>query len=260
MPGIMALSWQRGLNTETSMITAGVLLACVLLCIGGSVAILRLTGLAQPVADPLEQTCREMANARGLSVRHVMSMDFGMANAFAFPWTKDLAFTRLILTTLNDEELRSVISHELGHLAEGRAARWKRLVGLLSIATIGLVPGAFAGGQPPLALVLFASYFLIARWAARNSRRLEVAADAHASGSQASEGVYARALEKIHAAGMIPAVLYSGMTHPSLYDRMTDAGVTPDFPRPHSPNRWLAWITSGLTAFVFLTLWRMIAV
>ena len=106
MPGIMALSWQRGLNTETLMITAGVLLACVLMH-RGSVAILRLTGPSPSRSlTRLNKPAGKWPTPAALSVGHVMSMDFGMANAFAFPWTKDLAFTRLILrTTLDDEEL-----------------------------------------------------------------------------------------------------------------------------------------------------------
>lgn len=257
---VMAFTWHRGLDTGALVIAGGILLGCILLCVGGSVAILRAFGLARPVDGALEQTCREMATARGLSVRHVMSMDLGMANAFAFPWTRDLAFTRAILTVLDGEELRSVISHELGHLAEGRSARWKRLVSLLAIPTLGLAPGALGGDQPLLALGLFAAYFLINRWASRHHKRLEIEADTHAGESQSGEGVYARALEKLHAAGLIPAVLHLGLPYPSLYDRMTAAGVTPDFPRPAPPNRWFALIGGLLTAAAFFTLWRWLGV
>lgn len=260
MFGVMALTWHRGPDTGALVIAALILPACILLCVGGSVAILRATGLARPVDEALEQTCREMAGARGLSVRHVMSMELGMANAFAFPWTRDLAFTRAILTVLDGEELRSVISHELGHLAEGRAARWKRLVGLMAIPTIGLAPGALAGGYPLVGLGLFATYFLINRWASRHHKQLEIEADSHASESQSGDGVYARALEKIHAAGLIPAVLQPGLPYPNLYDRMTNAGVAPDFPRPAPPNRWLSMIVSLLAAAAFLTLWRWLGV
>ena len=260
MLGVTAFTWHRGLDSTSWVIAGGVLLACVLLCVGGSVAILRATGLARPVDGPLEQTCREMASASGLSVRHVMSMDLGMANAFAFPWTRDLGFTHMILTAIDKEELRSVISHELGHLAEGRAVRWKRLVGLLAIPTIGLAPGAISGGHPLVGLGLFATYFLISRWASRHHKQMEIQADSHAGECQSGEGVYARALEKIHAAGLIPAVLQPGLPYPNLYDRMTRAGVTPDFSRPLPPNRILFMIGSGLTAAAFLTLWRWLGV
>ncbi len=263
MPGllaVMAFTWHRGLDTGALAIAGSILAACVLLCVGGSVAILRAVGLARPVDGELERTCREMAAARGLAVRHVMSMDLGMANAFAFPWTRDLAFTRAILTVLDGEELRSVISHELGHLAEGRAERWKRLVGLLAIPTVGLAPGAMGAGQPLLGLGLLGAHFLVNRWVAWHHKRLETTADTHASESQEGEGVYARALEKIHVAGLIPAVLHPGLPHPNLYDRMTAAGAAPGFPRPMPPSRWLPLVSGALMAAAFLTLWRWLGV
>lgn len=260
MLGVMAFTWNRGLDPASWMIAGGVLLLCILLSVGGGVAILRATGLARPVDGTLELACREMADARGLLVRHVLSMDLGMANAFAFPWTRDLAFTRAILTVLDGEELRSVISHELGHLAEGPSARWKRLVGMLAIPTIGLAPGALGSGNLLVGLGLFAAYFLINRWASRHHKRLEIEADSHAGESQLGEGVYARALEKIHAAGLIPAVLQPGLPYPNLYDRMTAVGVIPDFPRPAPPSRWLPMIGGGLTAAAFLTFWQWLGV
>jgi Zn-dependent protease with chaperone function len=263
LPGILlvtALTVHRGLDSTAWFIAGGILLACLFLSVGGSVTILRATGLARSVDGPLEQTCREMAITSGVSMRHVMSMDLGMANAFAFPWTRDMAFTRMILTTLDEEELRSVISHEIGHLAEGRAVRWKRLVGLLAIPTIGLAPGALIGGNPLTALGLFATYFFISRWTSRHHKQMEIEADSHAGECQSTEGVYARSLEKIHAAGLIPAVLQPGLPYPNLYDRMTDAGVTPDFPRPAPPSRWLSMLGGGLTAIAFLTLWQWLGV
>jgi Zn-dependent protease with chaperone function len=180
-----------------------------------------------------------------------MKMDLPMANAFAFPWTKDLGFTSATLTTLNDEELQSVISHELGHLRESLPTRWSRLTGLLSISTIGLAPAACIDGQPLVALGLFAGYICISRLAAWIHKRLEISADQHARNAESEDGVYARALEKIHKVSLIPAVLHSRSSYPSLYDRMTHAGVSPDFPRPAPPGRMLPMVCGGFATILF---------
>src|SRR5207249_9576995 len=49
-------------------------------------------------------------------------------------------------------------------------------------------------------------------------------------------GRYARALEKLHRLNLMPAVTSGSGVHPSLYDRMIAAGVTPDYRRPVAPT------------------------
>jgi Zn-dependent protease with chaperone function len=251
---LMALTFRRGVSTESFTIAGAILILNIVLIMGGSVAILRMTGLLKPVDEPLQKSAREQAAQQGVPLRHVMKMDLPMANAFAFPWTKDLGFTSATLATLNDEELQSVISHELGHLRESLPTRWSRLTGLLSIFTIGLAPAAFIDGQPFVALGLLAGYIGVSRLAAWIHKRLEISADQHAHGTESEDGVYARALEKIHKASLIPAVLHPRSPYPSLYDRMTDAGVNPDFPRPAPPGRVLPMLcgvfATGLFYFV----------
>jgi Zn-dependent protease with chaperone function len=259
---VMALTIRRGLGAESLAIAGAAVLLNVVLMLGGSVAILRMTGLLKPVDEPLQRASREQAAADGVPLRHVLQMDLPMANAFAFPWTKDLGFTRSTLAVLNGKELHSVIAHELGHLKEGLATRGSRLIGLLAFFTFGLAPAAFINGQPLVALGLFAGYLVVSRIASRVHKRLEVSADeqAHRAESemkgeeQEEVGAYASALEKIHKANLIPAVLAPRSPYPSLYDRMISAGVTPDFPRPEAPRR-LAPMLCGLLAtglFFFL--------
>lgn len=48
-------------------------------------------------------------------------------------------------------------------------------------------------------------------------------------------GTYARALEKLYEANLMPVVGPAKEVHPHLYDRMIAAGVTPDYPRPTPP-------------------------
>ena len=253
---VMALTVRRGLGAESLTIAGAALLLNIALMLGGSVAILRKTGLLKPVDEPLQRASREQAAAQGVPLRHVMRMDLPMANAFAFPWTKDLGFTNATLEVLDGKELHSVTAHELGHLKEGLATRGSRLIGALAFFTIGLAPAAGVSGRPLAALGLFAGYLLVSRLASRVHNRLEVSADQHAhhAESEDEEGAYASALEKIHKASLIPAVLAPRSPYPSLYDRMISAGVTPDFPRPRPPRR-LAPMLCGLLAtglFFFL--------
>ena len=131
---------------------------------------------------------------------------------------------------------------ELAHLREPRRLVWARasrhfLIGVyaaLVAASARPLPGSFG----PLALMwgmLGATILLIVGLTLSNrlSLKMEHRADAQATESQVSPGVYARALEKLYQANLVPAVLRSKrMTHPHLYDRMIQAGVTPDYARP----------------------------
>jgi hypothetical protein len=67
--------------------------------------------------------------------------------------------------------------------------------------------------------------------------RMEKRADevAHTAVSPAR---YARALERLYEANLVPAVLSkkAAKPHPHLYDRVLAAGVTPGYPRPEPPS------------------------
>jgi hypothetical protein len=68
-------------------------------------------------------------------------------------------------------------------------------------------------------------------------RRMERRADAVAHHHDPAPGTYARALERVYAFNVMPAVIGArGAAHPDLYDRMLAAGVTPDYPRPRRPS------------------------
>jgi Zn-dependent protease with chaperone function len=251
---LIALTLPIGLQPAAWIIAAVILMINLALVMGGSVWLLRSLGLLRPVDPALEMKVRELATEQQLPLRRVMQIDLPMANAFAFPWTRDIGFTSATLNTLDESELSSIIAHELGHLRENLFTRWKRLTGLLSIVTIGLAPAALHDGQTFTALVLFGSYLLVSRLCSWLHKRLEVTADQHAHRAESEKGVYARALEKIHAASLIPAVLQPRHPYPSLYDRMTDAGVNPDFPRPEPPGRAAPIMVGVLATIIFVLL------
>jgi hypothetical protein len=63
---------------------------------------------------------------------------------------------------------------------------------------------------------------------------------------QDDAGVYALALEHLHALNLAPVVLAGrNATHPALYDRMRAAGVQPSWPRPRPPSQ--SRILAGLS-------------
>ena len=257
MPSILivtVLTCRRGFDHETFLIAGCVLLLNVALVTGGSMMILKSLRILRPADPDLQQLARGLAETQDAPLRSVLQMDLGSANAFAATWTHELILTDAAVTALDRSELGSVISHEMGHLKESRLTCWKRMVALPGIVAIGLAPAAIVDGKPLVAIGLFAGFFIVIRLASRNHKRLEVAADLHAHHSQAEDGVYARALEKIHAASLIPAVFNARHPYPNLFDRMTDAGVLPDFPRPAAPDRVISFVLAAAAAACFFYL------
>jgi hypothetical protein len=72
--------------------------------------------------------------------------------------------------------------------------------------------------------------------------------------TEGDPGCYAKALERIYKENLMPAAVAQRTTHPNLYDRMVQAGVTPDFPRPlpasKIPGTILALLATGLTMVI----------
>ena len=69
----------------------------------------------------------------------------------------------------------------------------------------------------------------------RTARRMEVAADGHAH-HHGDPAALARGLEKLYAHNLSPAVMGSrNQAHPDLVDRLEQAGLELDWPRPEPP-------------------------
>lgn len=241
---------------RSSILTAGIiLLVNVALYLGGSIEILKWLGLLRPIGGRIEEISRDTAAKEDATLRSVMIMNLGLANAFAAPWTRDILITDTALVVLNEEELQSVIAHEVGHLKESRATSAKRLAILPAFIAIGLAPAAIIGGHAEIALAMFAGFIVLSKWTNRHHKSLEIDADKVANQSQSAEGIYARALEKLHIASLIPAVLDPRSPYPSLYDRMESAGITPDFNRLPPPDRYISLVVGASAALLFLFLW-----
>jgi Zn-dependent protease with chaperone function len=213
---------------------------------GGGLVLVRSVGLVRAARPPVRELVDVCATEVGVRVRGVLEIDFATANALAFPVPGILAVTPRALEVLDERELRAVVLHELGHLRE----RWKLILPRLALATIAIfaVIQLHAGRSfgPALLLLILALAVLLRV----SSRRAEKRADAFAARGEAGADL-ARALARLHEANLVPAVLVAS-THPSLYDRMIAAGVTPDFPRPRAPSR-LPSLVAFATIFVLAT-------
>jgi Zn-dependent protease with chaperone function len=206
---------------------------------GLTLRLMRLLRLLRPASPRLQAIVDETSAALGVRVRATWEMRRADANAVAFVTTKELGFTDGLLVFCPDDELRAICAHEIGHLSEDRLTVAGRLAGTLGFAPMIFARPAFAAwginGVAGLALFMVAIVFVRPRL----SRKLEKRADRIASGSPAGNIVYARALERIYQVNCVPAVIKKsgrGLTHPNLYDRMVDTGVTPAYPRPAPPN------------------------
>lgn len=196
----------------------------------------------------LERLVDEMAAQTGIKPWRVYYGESPLARAAALIYLRSLVFTSRVLEVLTDDELRSIILHELAHLRESLAVRLSRLVPVLALMLITFIhPVMHQFGSLGL-YGLIAVVFLLLKLAKRTARRMEHHADDAAIQGTADAAIYARALEKIYQANQLPAVMRgNNMVHPHLYDRMLAAGVTPDYPRPQPPGR-MAW--PGWAAFL----------
>jgi Zn-dependent protease with chaperone function len=235
----LALWLPRRWNDATAaMIAVGALLLLAT-PLGAGLWIARALGVAHPASDRLATAVGAAARRVGLGPRGVYELELGRAGAFALPLARLLVFTVPAVQTLEDDELAAIATHELGHLRESRWVLCGRLAGLLALLALSLGPMLVmtAGWWTYAALLL--AVVLVLRTVRLLARRMEEQADALAHRHEPDHGVYARALEKLYSANLVPAVMPGKrQLHPHLYDRLLSAGVQPSYPRPAPPPRW----------------------
>lgn len=256
MLGLMAATWDSAINGFAILATTLALAFATFLCLGGSVAILRALHLVSPVDPSTAEACNRIAAEDGIRIRHVLAMDLGLANAFAFSWTKDIAFTRPALDALDTDELQSIFRHELGHLKEGLLIRITRVASVWMFIIMGLTPLVMRQVGGLASLLILVIPLLCMNLFARAYKRWEVSADKHANAGSVHHPVYARALEKLHETSLIPANLGKNHLYPPLHDRMAMAGVTPDFKNPKAPSKWVGLISGVAGIAVFLLIFE----
>jgi Zn-dependent protease with chaperone function len=221
---------------------------------GLGLRVARWLGLAWPASERLQAVVDSAAERVGLRPRTVFELRWPMVNAAAFPASLVLVFSDAALRKLTDLQLEAVAAHELGHLGEPRRVLALRVLLLtIWIPLAAVRPITLAFGIEGYAIVVVCALLLVLL-VRSTLRRMEQRADATATEHQADSGQYARALEAIYRASAIPAVLWGRGTHPHLYDRLTAAGVEPDFERPKPPSRVRLYGSASIGLFLTIAL------
>ena len=222
------------------LIHGGGILALVYCAVGGSVRIGRTLGLIVPADERLQRIVDEAARRSGHQPKGAYLGRTPIGNALAMTLTNELVFTTKAMEELDDAQLLAITLHEIGHLKESRLDKLRRLQGVSAFVVLGMWRPIDAWLGFEWLVGLFVATVVLAFLGLRTVRRLETAADSHAHEHQheEEEGVYARALERLHEVNLVPAVMRGKrQTHPNLYDRMVEAGVTPDYPQPEPPDK-----------------------
>ena len=205
--------------------------------------------VARPLEGERAVRVRAMAQRMGVRLRSAWVVPWPVANALALIYSRQIVFTERILELLDDEELDAVTAHELGHVGEPLSAKMGRgtvvvALSLVMLATPWLSALGLTGGLLVFLLVVVGA--LLVR---RVARRMEERADKLAAEQSIDPAVYARALEKLYEANLMPAVTGSKhRAHPDLWDRMVAAGATPAYEKPAAPPKGAARL--GLIALM----------
>lgn len=213
--------------------------ALVMVLIFSGVWLLALPGRGKNAHTPrLRQIVDEVTAKAGLKPVRAWVADAVNANAFALMHIRCIVVTSRAMEIMDDDELRTLVQHEMAHLRESPGVRCARLLGGLSWL-------GFAFTRPVVHRLdfigvcwIFLGVMLVRRFALNVAKRMENRADSMSTTSDDEGPVYARALEKLYETNQIPAVMNKRLLHPHLYDRMTAAGLTPAYLRPAPPEQW----------------------
>ncbi len=223
---------------------------------GASLWLLRWAGALLPAPLSLLNIVTRASQQTNVHPHSVWVLPSTMSNAFALPFSHQLLFTQPMLDQLSDRELESITAHELSHLSESWKIRLVRMgLGLIFGTWFMVVPFWIWRQEYGLILLSALGLFVVALVGNTLFRSMEEQADEAGQEQEEEEGVYARALEKIYQYNLMPAVTGRKSVHPDLYDRMTNAGVEPSFPKPEPPSfrgMWVARVVGLVIGFGIL--------
>ncbi len=235
-------------HPDVPRIVGAVLLSLcgIVLSFGANISVLGWFGLAQRVE------LAELRVSADFPFRRVWVVDLPLANAFALPISKQVVVTRSMCELLTPGELTAVLRHESSHLQRFGLLHGSAVVMVIAAQLLGWSAPIAARFGEWVPTALWVGLFVGAAQRRRLSQREEDEADRHAASAPGAEQDTARALEKLYAASLIPAVQSRRAAHADLYDRMLAAGVAPAWPKPEPPSRRVAQTTFwlGMAAFI----------
>jgi len=252
---VLIMPWQW--NLATGVIVVATVAGFLFFGLGGSLLVLRSVGLLKPADERVQRIVGEAAQRVGATPPPSCIARMPSANALAFPWSGRLVFSEGILECLDDEQLRAIAAHEICHLAMPTSQKIMRLLQPLAVLVplllIKPVWGTFGSEALLPALIGISVLILTVRWLGRRLMlREEERADR--AGAADNEAAYAEALERTYRENMIPANWKSPQGHPSLYDRMTAAGVQPAYSRPERPPLLIRYAALAVETMAFLAM------
>lgn len=212
---------------------------------GPALRLLRALGLVRPF-DAQARIGKALEGVR------IFEVDLGMANALALQGLGIVLVTRRLVDLLDPAELEAVLQHELGHMAEPRRVQALRRLALVPIVLLAWLRPLMGWLGTAGGLLTFYLSWLVPLFVGRKWKKWEEHADLHAHDHIEDGQVHARALEKIYAYNLFPAVTSKARTHPHLYDRMLAAGLQPDYPRPAATRSRVGW---GIAVGLVLGFW-----
>lgn len=229
-------------TSENSWTRHSTIQAAIVLCLlaalgaGGGVLAIEKLGLAEAPSDELQEVVAKLAGSIGIQPPRTFIMKSQVAAAWVIPKPAMLLLTDKLLRKLPHASVAAIIRHELAHLTESPWVYGARLVYipylfLLAMARPIIGTLGFPGWMFCLLLIVVVSNRLEKLW-----KRLELRADSEAAKGDTAEKEYCAALEKLYEINLIPVVTKSQRTHPDLYDRMLNLGVTPSYERPRPPE------------------------
>ncbi len=214
--------------------------------LGHGSTLARSVGLLRTPDARTQRVLDEAAAKAGRRPRDLLIAPVTSANVYTFAALDRVVLTAPAAEILDDAELSALFGHALAHLDAAATLVHRRTAASLLLA----VPFVFARPLVTHLGVLGFYGTLVAAVVALVALRRFTAydfqsADRFATAREGAPGTYARTLARVYEFNLVPAVLaQKNPARAHLYDRMLDAGITPDVPRPAPPRAGRAVVAS----------------